>query len=455
MAIHIRRLSMGTFIFWSSIGVSAASLGALIAITVTLGTDSAHTSTPLLGVLIAAAALNVLALIAIFAAALFFLLRTGRKLQIIFCTLSAPFVVAAAITAIYSLACAWNVKRDAFKKHDDVAETTLVIAEAGFAVWAISLLAQILLYAIVLWPHNAGNGALPADELATRLQHVQATKRSLSVRMTAFSSPRQSPGEQTRAETIESHFSSPSLSPRASFRRSVSHAIRPMTSKTRLLFRASMTSPESPSLYSGRDASMDGTRTENEFHGWDTTGGLEGQTVDLIITRPSTRRTRLEPIPGSRPASPAKRLDGPFEESSGAADMAPLESPMASPILSRSGSAFTRPRALSRPHSSNSQHESHIHPLFRSESPNPPPLASPGTIITASPLAGQIVSSEQQYFSPPRRLQSTHGSRAGSPSPLSPARSRQSSFRSTNLQQSSPIEPISPSALSWSAGKGV
>ncbi|ROW14923.1 hypothetical protein VPNG_03319 [Cytospora leucostoma] len=39
-----------------------------------------------------------------------------------------------------------------------------------------------------------------------------------------------------------------------------------------------------------------------------------------------------------------------------------------------------------------SMSESHIHPLFRSDSPDPPPLATPSTVIVAAPQAGQVIS---------------------------------------------------------------
>ncbi|RKF80513.1 hypothetical protein GcC1_035006 [Golovinomyces cichoracearum] len=36
--------------------------------------------------------------------------------------------------------------------------------------------------------------------------------------------------------------------------------------------------------------------------------------------------------------------------------------------------------------------ESNIHPLFRADSSNPPPSATPGTVVTAAPGAGQVIS---------------------------------------------------------------
>lgn len=60
--------------------------------------------------------------------------------------------------------------------------------------------------------------------------------------------------------------------------------------------------------------------------------------------------------------------------------------------------------------------ELHIHPLFRSDSPTPPPMATPGTTVTASPDAGKVIHHAPSNQSL-RRLRS--GSLLAQPSPLS------------------------------------
>jgi hypothetical protein len=122
--------------------------------------------------------------------------------------------------------------------------------------------------------------------------------------------------------------------------------------------------------------------------------------------------TALEPIPGSRPVSPAKVLDLYVDGSGGSrsstATPRPGERPdtpmsqatiLARPPSSHSTASTVVPagsgssaRRLSRPDTpSFPAAESHIHPLFRSDSPTPPPVASPGTVVHASPLSGQVL----------------------------------------------------------------
>ncbi|KAI7092021.1 hypothetical protein KC356_g48 [Hortaea werneckii] len=142
---------------------------------------------------------------------------------------------------------------------------------------------------------------------------------------------------------------------------------------------------------------------------------------------------RLEPIPGSRPVSPAKPLDGPFPETSPEETPlpeSPIQSVVSSPWTQRASSDELPP--LRRP----STHGSQVHPLFRAESPMPPPLHSPGTVITASPYAGQIIGrdhamSPRHFYADASRNGSARSlqTAAASPTPdthqLSPLSSRE------------------------------
>jgi hypothetical protein len=74
--------------------------------------------------------------------------------------------------------------------------------------------------------------------------------------------------------------------------------------------------------------------------------------------------------------------------------------------------------------------ESHIHPLFRTDSPVPPPSATPGTVVTASPYSGHLIKAASRASSQTRLTD-----RAASPVILSradsmddlPSRNRSSS----------------------------
>ncbi|KAE8413426.1 hypothetical protein BDV36DRAFT_268507 [Aspergillus pseudocaelatus] len=59
--------------------------------------------------------------------------------------------------------------------------------------------------------------------------------------------------------------------------------------------------------------------------------------------------------------------------------------------------------------------ESNIHPLFRSNSPTPPPTAMPGTTVIASPAAGQTISMKALH-----RMKSTNSLRSYTPRSRSP-----------------------------------
>jgi hypothetical protein len=86
-----------------------------------------------------------------------------------------------------------------------------------------------------------------------------------------------------------------------------------------------------------------------------------------------------------------------------------------------------------------SHSEAHIHPLFRSDSPTPPPTATPGTIVFAAPHAGQVISDRQSIRSiqSMRRLRSE--SLPGVPSPLSRSESIESFFH--RRQESGSTKP--------------
>ena len=120
---------------------------------------------------------------------------------------------------------------------------------------------------------------------------------------------------------------------------------------------------------------------EDGFDTWDTSS-VDQQTRDAVMGTPRLN-TRLEPIPGSRSQSPADELSGTLNTSL----YADRRASIAESILEPPQPLYT---TASRPATPTGD-ESHIHPLFRAESPVPPPRVTPATVITAAPLSGQTI----------------------------------------------------------------
>lgn len=259
-------------------------------------------------------------------------------------------------------------------------------------VWAISCTSQIVLYSSPCC-HRKAPKVLTVAVSGPR-DSVMSEMRSSPPRNLYLMESTQ-PTSPLAAALPSPTFSSRSSHSLKSFRESLQHAVRPVTSRTTLISRPSF-SRDSRSLYS-ESQSVDNVSHSDGFDSWDTRDAL-------VQTAPS-KGTTLDPIPGSRPNSPARALDGPF----------------LSELPEEDGEELTRPPRMmpdtSRPVSP-AVSEAHIHPLFRIESPTPPPAATPGTSIVASPLANQAIACPPRPFN---RMRSN--SRAASPSPLVPSRS--------------------------------
>ncbi|KAL9099299.1 MAG: hypothetical protein Q9163_005186 [Psora crenata] len=201
----------------------------------------------------------------------------------------------------------------------------------------------------------------------------------------------------------------------SSLRSSFSTLQRPGSSKRALLVRQ-----HSQPRHSARSSSDIPSRRPSHDEGFDTwdTSGVSSQMRETVLQfKPTGKGTGLPTIPGSRSPSPAKALEGPFSDPD--RDESPLPqppvscatSPPSSP-LELSGFTVLFPSTADTPPSSppsislpqkecslpassrgsRQTSEDHIHPLFRTSSPTPPPSASSNTIVTAAPEAGQLVS---------------------------------------------------------------
>ncbi|QDS76940.1 hypothetical protein FKW77_004944 [Venturia effusa] len=189
---------------------------------------------------------------------------------------------------------------------------------------------------------------------------------------------------------------------RASWRDSIHQALHSRTSQNRLLptSRRSSLSRDS-SVLSTDNHSVAASARSDSFDTWDTSN-VDTPLRDALAPIIPTRGRTLETIPGSRPSSPGNPLEGPFKD-----QQDPSGSP-ASSINERPTTALSHPHE--RPATAQSHYskrtfippaspragspdvsESHIHPLFRSDSPTPPPAATPGTVVVAHTNGGQTM----------------------------------------------------------------
>lgn len=436
MASTYRRLAGNAYVFWGTTTLTCTSQIALIAITIGLATNNASIEGSIHRTAWATAAANMVALTASLGAVCLYVRRTARTTYFALCALFIVLSALAAFLTIYMLTWIWNYVQS-LEHPNQRYVFTQGLSKAGFAVWTVAFLAQAILYALVLWPRNRFEAGPTPQELTQRSSPGRPVKRRTSD-LTSLTPPSTATYVAPASEPSSPKPSFQSLTPtKSSFTQSVNQAIRPMTSKTKLLLRQQSFPRDSASLHSRQDTSLEALRQDDGFESWDTSGVDE---IDENHMLPRSVRSRLESrlatIPGSRPASPANPLDGPFPDAED--DIRLPDSPgrtrVASPSSERGSFSFSAPPI--RPDSSAGQ--SHIHPLFRSESPGPAPVPSPATVITASPYAGQIVDVENNVFVPPRKLRSSSSFRAESPRPLSPGRSRQSSFRSIHTPTPQP-----------------
>ncbi len=287
--------------------------------------------------------------------------------------------------------------------------------------WVISCVSQMALYSSTLWRRHTPKlqpitVSGPRDSVMSEMRNTTPSRNMFAMKPTQPSSPLAA----LPSPTFSTH-SSQSLK---SFRESIRHAVRPVTSRTTLISRPSL-SRDTRSIYSDAH-SIDNVSHSDGFDSWDTSS-VSNQARDAVMQTAPSKGTPLEPIPGSRSVTPARALDGPFlpeideelvEEELVAPRMIPDTSRPPSPAVS----------------------EAHIHPLFRTESPVPPPEATPGTSIVASPLSDQVIACPARPY---MRMRSNSNLRnnTASPSPLVPSQSVRGRAYSTHAGSRTPSPP--------------
>ena len=313
-----------------------------------------------------------------------------------------------------------------------------------YVVWGVTLAFQLIHIVAIGWSRR------PRARIMIQRLSVDEVPRVLA-------EARRSMAPSTRRLTQEKHISSPpTLVPsegpssiRSSFSTLHQPISRPTSSKKTMLIRQhSLPRHSQRSSFettSGRPSQDEG------FDSWDTSQ-VSMQIRETLLQSKSGAllKPSLAPIPGSRSPSPAKALEGPFYSPD--VVESPPTSPLPQPSVSRPNSPsspldmphftslfppanrsplpdrpMTSPSGLPRlqtalpptlsrndslPTSSPvlpimanvsqpmydvspiTPSEEHIHPLFRTTSPIPAPSASLGTIVTAAPEAGQLISEQ-------------------------------------------------------------
>lgn len=305
---------------------------------------------------------------------------------------------------------------------------------AEIAVWITSAAIQMAFYAIIVF------GRYTSDGRSSMLSfNGGEPKRPIPERPPTPPTPLRIVAPPYALPQAHASPSFPTDSRRASWRNSLhslQQAVRPSTSRQKLLGqRSSMSRSSSHSGLS--DARSVATTTPTDgFDNWDTSN-VDQQIKEAVHLAVPTKGTALEPIPGSRPVSPALALDGPFSVSQQqlhSQERLQDRPPTSLSILSqiqRPPTAFSTASGRSgTPTISPSMSELHIHPLFRTDSPVPPPIATPGTVVTASPYSGHVIRAPSRASSRTRLTDRAASpvvrSRAGSVDDL-PSRSRSSS----------------------------
>ncbi|KAM7199859.1 hypothetical protein V8F33_004263 [Rhypophila sp. PSN 637] len=311
----------------------------------------------------------------------------------------------------------------------------------GFA-FATQLVFLVVYFATTRWQEQAARGGTGARDEENPPQEQQKDFKAIPYQPTSPSTLKFRADESTSSlEPPGSSGGRSATEPVSSIRSSISSVIRPISSKTALL-------SGSPRSLQHRPPSIDSAairtppprppRMEVDgFDSWDTSA------VD-----PQNRQTVLEtssPPPGASnrfletiPASPASRSPSPgmpFD----------LEPPPPRRSRSRSyspassvGITQAQRRAAFTQHAS--QSESHIHPLFRSDSPtSPPAITTPGTIVVAAPNAGQVFYSDRQSIRSLVRMRS--GSLPTVSSPLSTQQSFESFHHRRGYERSYTTSP--------------
>lgn len=270
---------------------------------------------------------------------------------------------------------------------------TRSMVNGAFVVWAVSLLAQavFMISIIIIQRKDFQQQIRPYRSDSEDPKHFPEMQET--------SIPTSTPQKDHQAALSIQSLTPPSTGrsradsdTQSSFRSSMSHVVRPVTSKTKLL----QIGVKSPSYRPQSTRSVDSSHrettisVEDGFDSWDTSAVDRESREAVASVSPPPQRV-LETIPASPPASRSPSPGYPL-------DLEPPKRRKRSRSYSpaNSISESTRSRRISPDSAS---FEAHIHPLFRTDSPTPPPAATPGTVVTAAFGAGHLLADRQSIRS--------------------------------------------------------
>jgi hypothetical protein len=163
---------------------------------------------------------------------------------------------------------------------------------AQIAIWILSCISQIVLYSSPFWRKQApkvqeATSAEPRDSVMSELRSPQRSRNLFSMEPTQPSSP-------LAAALPSPTFSSRSSHSLKSFRESLRHVVRPATSRTTLISRASF-NRDARSIYS-QSESFENVSHSDGFDSWDTSS-VSLSARDVVMQSAPTRGRTLDPIP--------------------------------------------------------------------------------------------------------------------------------------------------------------
>jgi hypothetical protein len=280
--------------------------------------------------------------------------------------------------------------------------STSSLITGGFIVWAISLLSQAIfvICMVIIQRKDFQQQIQPyhADSQPQEFPEMQEPSRPRASG-NQENNYRGSPSMESKSPPSSSGRSRAGSDTMSSFRSSLSQVVRPINSKSKLINNNHKLLYRPPSMDSShRDTTVS---IEDGFDSWDTSA-VDAESRQAVASASPTPPRFLETIPASPTTSRSPSPGFPL-------DLEPPKTRKRSRSYSPANSYRDLPRtprtAMTSP--TESTNEAHIHPLFRTDSPTPPPAASPGTIVIAAPGAGQVISDRAS-------IRSIHRMRSGS-----------------------------------------